>query len=182
VRVVGRAAVACLVLLSVAACSRLHARQPAAIVTLEMSPPPAPLLIPVELTEPIVEAEPEPEPAPPPAPPSRPRDTSTAARPAQQTPPPSAAPPATDAPASAVLQTTTNVAAVERDISAKLAAAARDLDRVLPKNLSPSERVQYDQAWSFIRRAHDAIRIKNYMYAESLATKAATLAGLLLRG
>jgi len=145
---------------------------PLSTVVLDIPAPPARTLIPV-----IVEV-PEPPP-PPPAPPARARETPVA-RPAPTQPSAAAAPaPATEP--TAVLQTSANVVLMEQRTTQVLASAQKDLDRLRPATLSANARASYDQARGFIKMAQDALKIKNYMYAEQLANKAADVAALLVK-
>jgi hypothetical protein len=170
-----------LVAVGSAACHHgAQAQLPAPVATLAMPAPPAHLLIPVDLPEP----PPEPPvtadiPAPPPSP-SRPRETAT--RPAAQPAAQPAVTPVPEAPPAPVLQTTTQTGPLEQKIAALLASAEMNLNNVNYRELSSGARGQYDQARSLIRMANDALKIKNYLYAEQLATKAAAVAGLLVRG
>jgi hypothetical protein len=162
-----------------AACGRMQAKTPVPVAALDMPPPPARLLIPVELPEPAPEA-PEPEaPATPPPAPSRPRETAT--RPPTTTAPPATAPAADAAPA-AVLQTTPQASATEERVKALIASADSSLRSVSFRDLGANARAQYDAARSYIRQASDAVKAKNYVFAEFLANKASDLVRLLVRG
>ena len=77
------------------------------------------------------------------------------------------------------LQTTANVTEVERTIRARMALASRDLDRTDYRALSAERREQYDTAKRFLQQADDALKVKNLVFAEQLADKAATLAAAL---
>jgi hypothetical protein len=163
-----------------AACGRMQAKTPAPVAALNMPPPPARLLIPVELPAPAPET-PEPEaPATPPPAPSRPRETAT--RPATTTATPPATTPATDTPAAAVLQTTPQASATEERVKALIASADSNLRSVSYRDLGENARAQYDAARSYIRQASDAVKAKNYVFAEFLANKASDLVRLLVRG
>ena len=174
-----RFASAILLLAAAAACNKAQARMPGPITALEMPPPPARVLIPVVLSAPAPPepAVPDPEPADPP--PAAPRTPPRAARPADSTEP--APPPAPESARQPVLQTATNAAAVEGRILGFLNEAQQNLNRVRPGDLNASARAQYDQAISFIRIANGALKVKNYMYAEQLASKAATIAAQLVK-
>jgi hypothetical protein len=166
-----------ILLMSVAACNKNAPKLPAAVAVMLTPTPPARLLIPVELPEPAppepaVPVEPEPAPAP-----VR-RDPVAAAKPTEK---PATTPPAETGPAP-VLTTTVNTAAQERRIQQLLGAAQQSLGQVSYRELNPNARAQYDQANTFIRRANDALKVKNYMFAETLATRAASLAALLVKG
>jgi hypothetical protein len=91
---------------------------------------------------------------------------------------PAAAPPQPAAPAPP-LQTTLNVTELEKAIRARLAQASRDLDHTDYRALSAERKAQYDAAKRFIQQAEDALKVKNLVFAEQLADKAATLAAAL---
>jgi len=151
---------------------------------LEPPAPPPHTIIPVEIVQ---------EPAAPPSgaaptpvivrpmarPPAQPPEK-PAERPAEKLPekaePVAAAPPAAPAPP---LQTTANVTEVERTIRARMAQASRDLDRTDYRALTAERRAQYDTAKRFLQQADDALKVKNLVFAEQLADKAATLAAAL---
>ena len=63
-----------------------------------------------------------------------------------------------------------------RDVMAR---AARDLGRVNYQRLSAAGQSQYNQSKRFSEQADQAIKERNYVYAMSLADKAATLAAEL---
>jgi len=139
------------------------------------------------------------EPAPPVAQPS---DTPTAMTPVKRVPRTTPARPATTrktdppektepqpvtTPAAAVgapapsLQTTANVGELEQKIRALLTRAARDLEKIDVRTLGTAARAQYDDAKRFAEQAEAALKVKNLAFAEQLADKAATLAGLLAK-
>jgi hypothetical protein len=161
-------------------CHRFQAKTPVAVVALDVPPPPARLLIPVELpaAEPELPAATE-LPALP-APPARPREAASRT-PSTPAAPASSAPAAEPTPAP-VLQTTAQVGQLEQRIQVLIAAAEQSLHNVNYRDLSPSAREQYDTANSYIRRAKDSVRARNLMYAEQLAKSAADLARLLQKG
>jgi hypothetical protein len=150
------------------------------VTALEMPPPPARVLVPVVLNAP---AEPDPvdlEPEPATPPPARPPSTPRASRPADPAEP---APPVTaESGPQPVLQTTPDIAAAEGRIMAFLGDAQQNLNRLRPGNLNASARAQFELALNFIRDAQNALKIKNYMYAEQLASRAATIASQLVKG
>jgi hypothetical protein len=162
-------------LVGLPACAKVQARTPGEVVTLDMPAPPSRVAIPVTLVVPEEPPAPPP-PAPAPAPP-RARDTSP--RPA---PPP--APAAAPAPpeSSPVLQTTPNVNSVAQETVALLAQAERDLGQLNYRDLTSQARAQYDSAMGFVRQAKQALDIKNYLFAQQLAVKAAAVASALVRG
>ena len=70
---------------------------------------------------------------------------------------------------------------VEKNARERLNRAEADLKLVQPRSLPADAREQYDSAERFVRMAHDAIRVKNFVYALYCADKAATLASLLVK-
>jgi len=145
---------------------------------LEPPAPPPHTIIPIEIVE---------EPAAPPAAPTpvivrpmarppAPRPEKPAEKPAEKAEPLAAAPPPAPAPP---LQTTANVTEVERAIRARMAQASRDLDRTDYRALTAERRAQYDTAKRFLQQADEALKVKNLVFAEQLADKAATLAAAL---
>jgi hypothetical protein len=159
--------------LSAAGCATAHARTIGPALD---TPAPPPRIVPVALppidSQPIVASPPVGE-----------VQTHTpAAIATEPLPPPAVAerPPA-PAPAPPTLQTTTDPGAAEQRTRASLAGATRDLDRINARSLSPDAKTQYDIARRFVAQATDALKAKNYEFAQQLAEKAATLAALLQR-
>jgi hypothetical protein len=60
--------------------------------------------------------------------------------------------------------------------------AQGDLGRIDYKRLNQDARAQFDQAKRFLEQAEGALKVKNFVYAEQLADKAASLAALLVKG
>lgn len=81
----------------------------------------------------------------------------------------------------ATLQTTTTdrESEVERRIHGLLQAASSDLSRIDYRKLNPDPQLQYDTAKSFIRQSEEALKSKNFVLAQTMAEKAATLASQL---
>ncbi len=158
------------------ACARKAPALPL-VTALAVPTPPARTLIPVELPE-YVEPAPEPvvEETPAPAP-SRPPST------ARNTEKPPAAPPQVRTPPPVLQATTTATApsALEQRVRGLLASAEEKLKVLNYRELDPQRLAHYNQVRDFIRMANDNLRIRNYVYAEQLATKANTVAGLLTR-
>ena len=167
---------------SLAACSKAQARTEP-LMALNVPPPPARVAVPVQIHEP--EEAPSPEPAPlvaPPAAPARPRTEAGPGRGSERpaiTPPAPANPIETTVPP--VLQTTANVGALEQKATTLLNQAQGNLDRVNYRDLGVQAREQYDRALGFIKNARGALRIRNFMYAEQLAAKAAAVARELVK-
>lgn len=159
--------------LGVACGSKVQAREPVAQPPLEMPAPPGRVVIPVTVKVPEPVPPPtEPEPPAPARPPAATGAPPT--RPPEKTPPETAARPP-------VLQTTSNTAALEKEVRDLVMRARADLARVDRARLSANARDQYDTAQRFIRMAEEALGIKNYVYARQLAESAAALAGALVR-
>jgi len=128
-------------------------------------------------------APPAPPPAPgvvrPPSRPPAPRAEKPPDKPVEKPDPaaaPSRTPPLVPPPP---LQTTANVPEFEKTIRARMAQASRDLDRTDYRALTAERRSQYDTAKRFLQQADDALKVKNLVFAEQLADKAATLAAAL---
>jgi hypothetical protein len=69
--------------------------------------------------------------------------------------------------------------ALEQQIRDKLNGANRDLARIDYGKLSAEAKEQYDQAKSSATRAEEAIRLKNLVFAQTLANQAAIIAAQL---
>lgn len=165
-----------LLLLTLVSCNKARPQLPTPLVLMETPPPPARLLIPVELPEP---APPEPEAPEPPAPPptparpvpaatTRPTEKPTTPPPAEATPPP-------------VLRTAADTEAAERRVTQLLMTAQQYLGRISYRELNADARTHYDFATSFIRRAETALKARNYSFAEQLASRAVSVAGQLVK-
>jgi len=165
------------------ACAKAQAKTAAAGPPLEVPAPPARVLAPVE--EPATASAPPPveTPAPaaaaaprtpPPRPPARrpePERPDSSAPAAATTGQPAAEPPRELRPASPAAD-----AAAERETRDSLARAAGALSRVDYGRLNADARAQYDQAKRFMEQAQQALRDRNFVFAATLADKAATLA------
>jgi outer membrane biosynthesis protein TonB len=136
--------------------------------------------IPVQAPPPeIADTEP-PKPAPrPPARSPRPAPAAEASKPEPE-PPPVAAAPAQPEPGRE-LRTTSSAADVnaERQVRDLLQKASRDLNRIDYRKLTNEGRSQYDQAKRFADQADQAMKERNFVFAVTLAEKAATLAAQL---
>ena len=171
------------------ACATLHARAQPDGPPLETPAAPPKTIVPADAgtTAAPTPAAAVPPPASAPAPPAATAPAVAAPptrRATQEAPPPASAPakpdggtPA-DAAASRTLQTTRS-GEVEQRVRALLANAARDLGRIDYRKLGADARSQYDFAKRFSQQADDAMRAKNFVFAEQLASKAASLAALL---
>jgi hypothetical protein len=174
---------------AVSGCARAQANGAAAGPPLEVPAPPERVLAPVE--EPVLATAPQPEtpasppvaaaPRPAPRPPARrpepERSEPAPAAPATAIAPPPAAPepPRELRPASPAAD-----AAAERDTRDSLARAAASLSRVDYGKLNADARAQYDQSKRFMEQSQQALRDRNFVFAATLADKAAALAGELL--
>ena len=148
------------------ACAKAQAKTAAAGPPLEVPAPPARVLAPVE--------EPATASAPPPRPPARrpePERPDSSAPAAATTGQPAAEPPRELRPASPAAD-----AAAERETRDSLARAAGALSRVDYGRLNADARAQYDQSKRFMEQAQQALRDRNFVFAATLADKAATLA------
>jgi hypothetical protein len=126
---------------------------------------------------------PEPPTAEAPAVPAQPpprRTTTAAAGPEkpESTPPP--AQPVPEPPRELRAASTPADAEADRKIKTLLILATRDLAQIDLRKLSVAGREQYDQALSFSQQAEEALTQRNYVFAETLADKAAKLATELL--
>ena len=180
-----------LVLLLVAAGAGACAKPRPATVpdgpALAMPLPPSRVFQPAE--EPPQEPPPPPEvaavepPKPAPRPPARrPAPTpAEAAKPDPEPPAPVVAAPAAAEPARELraAPSAAGDAVAERQVRDLLQRASRDLQRVDYRKLSTEGRSQYDQARRFAEQADQALKERNFVFAATLADKAATLASQL---
>ena len=165
-----------------AGCAKAQAKGAPGGPPLDVPAAPARLLAPVE--EPVFAEEPLPEPQPAAAAPPRtpPRPAVRRAEPATPEPVPVAVVPE-PAPAQPLELRTASPArdaAAEKDVRDRLARAARDLGRVDYGKLSADARTQYDQSKRFTQQAEQALKDRNFVFAATLADKAATLAAELV--
>jgi len=170
------------------ACAKAQAKTTAAGPPLEVPSPPPRIIIPAE--EPVIATVPPPETPPaaaaaPPRAPARPapprrtepeRTETTPPPPAAATtgPPPPAEPPRELRPASPAAD-----AAAERETREALARSAVALSRVDYGKLNTDARAQYDQSKRFMEQAQQALKDRNFVFAATLADKAAALAAEL---
>ncbi len=96
------------------------------------------------------------------------------------TPPAAAAPPQAEAPTVRATPAAGS-AAEERKVRDLLFRASESLKKVPYDKLSTEGRAQYDQSKRFSGDAEQAIKERNFVYALTLAEKAATLASELVR-
>ena len=169
VRLLPRLAVLIVALGGSTACATLHARTKPDGPPLDTPAPPPRAIVPAEV--------------------GTQAPVAPAVRRSTQEAPPASAPataiaPASPPPADAstrTLQTTANSGEAEQKVRALLTNAARDLSRIDYRRLGADARSQYDFAKRFSEQAEDAMRARNFVFAEQLADKAASLAALLLK-
>jgi outer membrane biosynthesis protein TonB len=176
----------CVVLAS--GCAKARAETAPDGPPLEMPAPPPRVLAPVDQPLPATAAVPDPpvaEPRPPARPPVR-RGTPAEAEARPEPPPAPAAAIAPPEPAPAETRelraAPSNAATAERGVRDLLTRASRDLNRVDYGRLSADGRTQYEQSKRFSQQAEQALRDRNFVFAATLADKAATLATELLGG
>jgi hypothetical protein len=119
-----------------------------------------------------------------PAPARPPARRATEAEPREAVPPPAvpAQPPPPDPQRALRSAPSGQDAAAERTVRDTLARAGRDLNRVDYGKLSVEGRAQYEQSKRFSQQAEQALKDRNFVFASTLADKAATLAAELLGG
>jgi outer membrane biosynthesis protein TonB len=127
---------------------------------------------------PEVAAVETPKPAPP-RPARRPAPPAEAARPEPEPPAPVAAAPAPEPARELRAAPSAADATAERQVTQLLQRAARDLNRVDYRRLSAEGKSQYEQAQRFSTQAYEALKERNFVFAATLADKAATLASQL---
>jgi hypothetical protein len=168
-------ALATLAVAGVAACAKTPPVTPV-VTVLAIPAPPVRLIFPVYIPEYV---EPEPEPVVEVAPPPAPTPSAAASRTTEK---PAAPPPSAPAPAPPVLRTTNATpSALEQRVKALISSAEERLKLVNRRELDPQRKAHFDQTQDFLRMAKDNLRIRNYAYAEVLATRANTVAGLLTK-
>jgi hypothetical protein len=156
---------------------------------LDVPPPPARVIAPAE--EPIATTPAEPlEPAPAPASTSRRptrKPTNAGIEPSTQKPEPQppAEPPLPQAaqPEPAVATPAPTLRApgsAEKPIRDRVSSAQRDLSKVDYAKLTEEGKSQYDQSKRFIQQAEQALKEQNFVFAQTLADKAAQIAAELL--
>lgn len=164
--------------LGVSACARPQARTQPELPPLDVPPVPARTIAPPPPADTLPPAAQEPDPSA--RKPARPRPPQTKTDPPPQPPP---VQPPIPPPVAGLLQTTSpaSQAEVVKTIRDLLARAERDLKNVGYAGLSADGRAQYDTARRFASQAEQALKDKNFVFALTLADKAATLARSLLR-
>jgi hypothetical protein len=179
--VLGRLALAALVIVSVSACRKAEARMPGPepVPVLEVPSPPPRIVIPVAV-----------QPPEPPAPPPPATDPdSSAGRGSRGAPPPVTRQPERTSPPAGqtetpppVLQTTPNTEALVQITRDQIAVARANLAKVRRASLGDEAKDQYDVAQRFIQKAEEFLSVKNFTFARQLADNAAALSAMLVRG
>jgi hypothetical protein len=164
------------------ACSKARAQTVPDGPPLAMPEPPPRVVTPVE--EPLA-AVPIITELPPAAAPTPPARTPPRGREAAATTPPPPVAPATPPPAPVVepprpARPTAQEQAEEKRIRGLLARATRDIGRIDYRRLSNEGRAQYDQSKALAEQAEQALKDRNWVFADTLADKAATLAAELV--
>ena len=175
-------------LLPAAGCIKLHARSTPESPPLDMPAPPPRIVESTDSEAPPPVPLPE-EPAHHPAgqrrpAPPAPRPEPPKPEPPKPEPPPQAGetkPPEEPAKPATTLQTIPAGAEVEveKAIRQQLNRAGSDLNRVDYRALNTEARTQYDTAKGLVRQSEDALKVKNLVFARTLADKAAALAAQL---
>jgi len=170
-----------------AGCTRAQAKAAPDGPPLEVPAPPARVVAPAE--EPIATAPAEPlEPAPAPSstsrrPVRRPVVPPTEAVQKPEPPPPAEPSLPQNAPAepvqSAPVPTLRAPGSAEKPIRDLVTRAQRDLSRVDYAKLTEAGKTQYEQSKRFAQQAELALKDQNFVFAQTLAEKAATLAAEL---
>jgi outer membrane biosynthesis protein TonB len=165
----------------------LKAKAPVERPPLDVPPPPPRVIEPAPVPEAPPEPVPELPPAPTPARPSRPAasrpNTATSTEPKPEakpeTPSTETAPPPTPPPASVPQLRTPQTAdgsEADKNVRATVERAKSGLNSVNFAMLSNERKKAYNDAKAFIQASEEALKQNNYALAQSLATKAETLA------
>lgn len=163
-----------------AACAKAQAESVPEGPPLDVPAPPARVLAPVE--EPVIPVAPPPElpaAAAPPRTPPRPPVRRVEPQPPVDPTPAAAAPPVevpVEPPRELRPVSPARDAAAEKQVRDTLALAARDLGGVNYGRLSTDAKAQYEQSKRFTQQAEQALKDRNFVFAATLADKAATLA------
>jgi len=169
---------------SAAGCAKARAATVPDGPPLSMPQPPPRVFVPLDEEEPLQAGPVVPEPPTAEAPqlPERRPARRTAAPPETGKPEPAPQPPQPAPEPQRELRAASTPADAEADkkIRALLTIASRNLGNVDYQKLSVAGREQYDQAKSFGEQAGEALTQRNYVFAETLADKAAKLASELL--
>ncbi len=163
------------------ACAKAQAKAVPEGPPLDVPAAPARVLAPVE--EPVIEVAPPPElpaaAAPPRTPPRPPARRAEQPQPPVDPAPVAVAPPVEptpEAPRELRPASPAGEAAAEKAVRDTLALAARDLGVINYGRLSAEAKAQYEQSKRFTQQAEQAMKDRNFVFAATLADKAATLA------
>ena len=169
---------------SAAGCAKARAATVPDGPPLAMPVPPPRVFAPVGPEEPLAAGPvvPETPTAEAPSVPQRrpPRRAATPPETEKPDPTPTPAQPTPEQPRELRAASTPADAEADKKIRALLLTASRNLGNVDYQKLSVAGREQYDQAKSFGEQAGEALTLRNYVFAETLADKAAKLATELL--
>jgi hypothetical protein len=166
----------------------LKAKAPVERPPLDVPPPPPRVIEPAPIPDPPPEPVPDLPPAPAPAKPTRPAqprpnsNNSAETKPETKpdTPPAEATTPAPTAPTPPAPQLRTPQTAdgseAEKNVRTTLDRAKGVLNTVPFNSLSNERKKGYNDAKAFIQAAEEALKQNNYVFAQSLATKAENLA------
>ena len=162
------------------ACAKAQAASVPEGPPLDVPAPPARVLAPVEeLVLPVAPPPELPAAAAPPRTPPRPPVRRVEPQPPVD-PAPAAATPPVEVPAEPPRElrpaSPARDAEAEKQVRDTLALAARDLGGVNYGRLSAEAKAQYDQSKRFTQQAEQALKDRNFVFAATLADKAATLA------
>ena len=164
-----------------AGCAKARAQTVPDGPALVMPQPPSRVFAPIE-DEPLVSSPTTPL-APAPQLPASPQPSGRRAAttpPEPEKPAPAPAPPAAaEVPRELRAASSPADSEAERRINEVLRNAARDLNRVDYRGLTRGGRESYDQAKDFILEAEKGLRERNFVYAQTVADKAAKLASEL---
>ena len=162
------------------ACAKAQAASVPEGPPLDVPAPPARVLAPVEEPEIAVAPPPElPAAAAPPRTPPRPPVRRVEPQPPAEPVPAVATPPVEvppEPPRELRPASPARDAAAEKQVRDTLSLAARDLGGVNYGRLSAEAKAQYDQSKRFTQQAEQALKDRNFVFAATLADKAATLA------
>jgi hypothetical protein len=172
-----------------AGCAKAQARSAPEGPPLEMPAPPPRVLGPIDEPLPAAQVASEPATPPPPrtTPRSAPRDAAKTEPPQKAVEPPPEQPPPVVAdtkpaepPRTLRAQPAGRDNEMEKTIRDTLTRASRDLSRVDYSALTADGRDQYEQSKRFMQQTEQALKDRNFVYAQTLADKAAQLAAVLL--
>ncbi len=168
--------------LALAACGRQRVVTQPDFPPLAAPPPPPRVVAPPQPVEEPPAATPEPAKPPRRAPVKNEGAREAPAKPEPPKPQPPPAPPVREETQPQTLQTTPPAAQVDIERQAKglIAQARKDLGAVKVRSLNADGRNQYATARRFAEQAEQALKDQNFVLAQRLADKAATIAAVLV--